>query len=172
MLTTTALILVYSSRDTCWYESLILVYSSRDTYWHDSLGFVCTSKLRCIPTTTHTHTHAPMDMCDNNHLCRYCTNQLKPCNSYASALVNDTWASVLQCESQYVPSFSTWCMRCQRLSFICQNAFDDHFSGDFLVVHGPLTYQEVCVRESSFEAQVVLLRKLRELSLYTVMHDA
>jgi hypothetical protein len=100
----------------------------------------------------------------SNQLCRFCTNHLQATTSYASVLV-DTWGSVLECESQFVPSFTTWCMQCERLTFMNPNAFDDCLPVTAMVVHGPLTKQDATVRASSFEAQVVLWRQLRTLSL-------
>jgi hypothetical protein len=104
-------------------------------------------------------------MCLMNPLCRHGTHHPEPIKTYATVLVEDMWASVLECETQFVPSFSTWCIYCERMSFIPSNTFDDCKPVGALVVHGPLTHQEARVRESSLEAQVVLWRQLRVLDL-------
>jgi hypothetical protein len=86
-------------------------------------------------------------------------------SSYASTLVGDVWNAIGEYEQQILPSFTTWCMYCERVSFICMDLVPDFYPDGVRVVHGPLTKQQTCVREMEFESQVVLLRHLQALSL-------
>jgi hypothetical protein len=108
-----------------------------------------------------------------NPLCRFCmaigpwcaTDQATVPPSYASTLVGDPWAEIVECEETFIPSFTTWCGYCERLSFMCPSAFSDCHQEGVMVVYGPPTRQAMQVSMSSFESQVVLWRKLRALSL-------
>jgi hypothetical protein len=114
-------------------------------------------------------THA--EMCRNNPLCRHDMYDIEPASTYASVLVGNVWASVQECETQFVPSFCSWCMFCQKLSFVKSNTFIDYAPVGSAIVHGPFTYRETIVRDNSFEAQIVLWRKLRELSLSSFVEN-
>jgi hypothetical protein len=108
-----------------------------------------------------------------NPLCRFClsrgpqytTQQHMTPSSYASTLVGDVWTTIGECEQQIIPSFTTWCMSCERVSFVCIDTVPDFYPHGVSVVHGPLTKKQTCVRETEFESQVVLLRHLQALSL-------
>jgi hypothetical protein len=110
---------------------------------------------------------------EKNPLCRFCqsrgphynTQQYMVPSSYASTLVGDVWNAIGEYEQQILPSFTTWCMYCERVSFICMDLVPDFYPDGVRVVHGPLTKQQTCVREMEFESQVVLLRHLQALSL-------
>jgi len=108
-------------------------------------------------------------MCSVNPICRFCTGHgqrhVECTGTYASVLVGDVGASVAECEAQFAPSFTTWCMQCERLSFMCLGAFEDFYPECCLVVNGPLTRQQAHARGSSFEAQVVLWRQMQALAL-------
>ena len=44
-----------------------------------------------------------------NPLCRHGQNSnIEPASTYASVLVGDVWASVQECETQFIPSMTTW----------------------------------------------------------------
>jgi hypothetical protein len=138
-----------------------------------------------IQSTAATETHQPpvtrratrLDLMARNQLCRFCTglgpryacSQLPDPASYASVLVGDVWSDIRLCESVFIPSFTTWCMECECISFMCPDGFSDLYPEGVDVVHGPLTQQHTQSKASAFEAQVVLWRRLRELSLTTVV---
>lgn len=86
-------------------------------------------------------------------------------SSYASTIVGDVWTTIGEYEKQIIPSFTTWCMSCERVSFICTDTISDFHPEGVHIVHGPLTQQQTCVREMEFESQVALLRHLQALSL-------
>lgn len=100
---------------------------------------------------------------------RYACNEFADPVSYASVLVGDVWKDIRLCESSFIPSFTTWCMECECISFMCPAGFSDVQPEGVGVVHGPSTRQQTRNKESAFEAQIVLRRQLQELSLTSVV---
>lgn len=110
-----------------------------------------------------------------NQLCRFCRS-LGPQNSYsgaeeplsyASVIVGDVLRDIRLCESRLIPSFTTWCMECEKISFLCPDGFPDANSEGASVVHGPPTLEQTRVKTLAFEAQIVLWRNLKKLDLIT-----
>jgi hypothetical protein len=79
-------------------------------------------------------------MCPMNPLCRHGQNSnIEPASTYASVLVGDVWASVQECETQFIPSMTTWlaaeihllqyssCHKKSQVKASWQTAFYKHF---------------------------------------------
>lgn len=85
--------------------------------------------------------------------------------SYASVLVGDVWSDIRSCESRLIPSFTTWCMECERISFLCPDGFANADPEGACVVYGPCTMEQTRSKTLAFEAQLVLWRALNQLRL-------
>jgi hypothetical protein len=117
------------------------------------------------------------DSMPRNQLCRFCMghgprytcSQIPDPASYASVLVGDVWADIRLCETRFIPSFTTWCMECESISFMCPDGFPDVQPEGASVVNGPSTIQHTQSKSMAFEAQIVLWRQLQTLSLTTVV---
>jgi hypothetical protein len=117
----------------------------------------------------------PFPLMPPNQLCRFCMGlgprysctPVPELASYASVLVGNVWSDIRSCESQFIPSFTTWCMECESISFLCPDGFPSVQPEGATVVYGPSTRHQAQIKTMSFEAQVVLWRQLQKLSLTT-----
>ncbi len=105
--------------------------------------------------------------------CRFCMghgpqhsyDNLDAPASFSSVLVGSLWSDIHLCETRLIPSFTTWCAECEKISFVCPDAFSEAYPEGTCVVHGPPTAEQARVKANAFEAQLVLWRTLNHLHL-------